>query len=142
MLKFLPHSKEHHLARYFFNYCDAIAHPDRVMAAQLASFVGKRIMKENVKNKFGQEVRIINNIRLYPWYLPTIYTPRRIPTLSRSLLHVLAEHLAKKRENSERLSHQACPRMTPKSSTVSSAEHTDSIILFSTYVVFALGGDL
>jgi hypothetical protein len=34
------------------------------MASQLASFVGKRILKENATNKFGQEVRA--NMRLGP----------------------------------------------------------------------------
>lgn len=37
------------------------------MAAQIASFVGKRILKENVNNAFGQEVCIFDRSGLTPW---------------------------------------------------------------------------
>lgn len=40
-------------------YCDSSQSLEENMAAQLASFVGRRILKENVNNAFGQEVCII-----------------------------------------------------------------------------------
>lgn len=106
------------------------------MAAQLASFVGKRILNETARNKFGQEVSSLP----FNFVLPFVLISYRILILKLSPPRGSRKPLARRQPDVAKPFPQAYPIMMPKFSIESNVGPIDSTMLFSTFVGSALVG--